>query len=1029
MAIPLKITGACLRRFLQQCKPPAGALSPPLLLWSLVVLLILIPASPSLFADSGSAGSGRWKRSDTDLFTFIYREGDRGSAGKLMAFSEEVYQRVSDYLDYRPKERIPVVVYGSTAIANGFFSPYPPNISIFVSSPTGPWLGASTESWLKTLFVHELIHYMHLTQPVGFFGRASRLFGPLTRAASIPFMPGWMVEGVTTYGESLLSAGGRGTNPFFEMQHIAPLLEERMYSYDQAGFSSPFAPSGRIYASGYLMVEHLLDEYGEDAFIRLNRSFQAAPFLGMRRALRKSTGSAVSDFYPEMLDKLYERYAHRRKLDSGEIISPHGHGDWFLPFPTEAGLVTYGSGFDRKPGLYLLPRGEEHSWRKLAEMELLDQWSYTVDAEAHIAVASLFRPNLSFRISDPGSSDLYIIPINREEAKPRQLTRGRRLFHPALSPDGTMLLALERQDSYSRLVKVDMETGRLDPLYSPRESSLFAPVFSPDGALLALVENRRGVQVLTILDRTGKELGSIDMEGAALYFPRFAPEKSYELWFGSDSGGALALYRSWIEPLPRGGLGYSEPQLVLQERVAAFSGFPLDDGKTVLYGSYHSWGYAVKKGLVEEPNGYLEAGPEEKRQILSGAGGGEGGSDLAGIASVAGGEGGAGGNDLAGVASVTGGEGGGGGNGTPSIRGALEAEKPYRDLPRPILWVPQLYFRGGSVESLQIDLGPLFIAAGNLGHQELSVSLLYNPSAMHPSGSFTWNIAPGATSWEVTGEHEYTLPGDEGGCGGTCQYTTLSLGAGRVLWYSVNPGVSRYATAAIRTSFRNSIGVPGEKSFLDTLEHQDLKVHRSLGLAAALQLGASGETALRDFFGAPGWDIASTFQIRPKILDTEELFWGNLSTLSMRVQPLGALPGLWGAPLLVPALACSFTSDSSAMGELPYLSGGFRDKILSGPSALLGRIELRVPLSVHDKAWRGIASTGIGISLYGEQGAVLSEKRPVLSDYTVAGTEISVQLFFNTLPFRLTGGAAFQLPHKSSGREPEYLFYGSISLQ
>ena len=75
-----------------------------------------------------------------------------------------------------------------------------------------------------------------------------------------------------------------------------------------------------------------------------------------------------------------------------------------------------------------------------------------------------------------------------------RLTTGGHFFHPALSPDGSALVAVERRGSYARLVSVSLEDGAVTPLYAPADTRLHTPQFSPDGQFIALVENRAGRQ-------------------------------------------------------------------------------------------------------------------------------------------------------------------------------------------------------------------------------------------------------------------------------------------------------------------------------------------------------------------------------------------------------------------------------------------------------------------------------------------------------------------------------------------------------
>ncbi|TVR68560.1 MAG: hypothetical protein EA427_10110 [Spirochaetaceae bacterium] len=968
------------------------------------------PPVPAAEAPSTDLPDNRWVQVDTDHFRVIYRERDEAAAREVLALADRVWRDTTRHMTYRPRERVPVVIYGNTARANGFFTPYPPHIALFVSSPVGPWLGARTRSWIETVFVHELIHYLHLTQPIGFFGSPSRIFGPLLASAGTVFMPGWAVEGVAVHGESHLAPGGRGDNPFFEMQAVAPILENRMYSYDQAGFSSPYAPYGRIYTAGFLMVDYLRREYGDDAFTDLNRRFQQAPFLGMRRAIRLTTGIPAREFFHDMVVDLQEQYNWRRELPRGTGISPPGPGNWFLPVETDRGMIGWALDYDRGPGLYLWePTADmERNWRLLAPVAPAEEWSWTVDRSGGIAVVSLGSMQGGGLAPATGESyaDLFLLELpadgetgrkgDRHRPVPsRRITTGRRLFHPALAPGGDRLAALERRGSYTRLVEVDLDTGEVRPLWEPDRTTLSALSYSPCGSLLVLTANDRGRQDVVVLDaKTGRERARLAPdELGAYHFPRILERPERELWYGGEDGRELALYRSLLAEEDES-LHISAPQLVLRDRVAAWAGFPLAHGteeatawdrghegheghenvherRTVYYGSYTADGYSVKRAEIALPRLVRPAPPpgDHPPPTLD---------PVAGPVDPA-------------AAPVA-----------PAIPPGIV--RPYRDIPRPVLWLPQAFYRSGGEDEGQFDLGVFATAASNLGRHTVDVSVLYNPSAHQPSGLLQYTWAPGRTRWSVLLAQEYRTYRDP-------PVTELTSSAGvfatRSLWIDQRPGFHRALAGGAGAEYRSVALTPGSSSFTSVLEDRETRVSQEIEYRLLLRLLRARTGAPRDFFGPPAREVTTRLDLGPRIESTTGAI--------MRMHPLRRVSGPAGALQVVPA-AYLTTSDAGAAPErLPYRSGGFTEK-KRADTAGLGRIEIRVPLGLHDAAWRGFATTGSGIGVYLEQ-AVAG------MDYAVTGMEVTMDLFFNMVPLRMTGGAALRVPHPGSAVEEDWLLY------
>ena len=921
----------------------------------------------------------RWLQSDSGHFRIIFQEQDIQAAQRVASMGDRIMADAAAFMGYQPRERVPVVIYGATAEANGFFTSYPPHIALFTASPSGPWLGAATEDWLELVFVHELVHYLHLTQPIGLFGSAAPLFGPLTTSLSMLFMPGWMIEGPTVYAETALVPGGRGENPFFEIQHAAPVLEGEMYSYDQAGFSSAFAPGGRFYASGYLMVDHLLREHGDDALRELNRRFQNWPILGMRRAVRRTTGMRAPEFWDGVVQELEERWAYRQDLPLGELVSPDRDGDWYLPVRTERGLLTVARGPFQITGFYRYTTREDKDggshWELLAPVNPMDEWSWTVDRAGETAVVSQYVPNLED--TNGSFADLFVVDLARRgsdrgsspaagtrPAPYRRLTSGERLLHPALSPDGEQLVALQRRGSLNRLVRVDRESGELHPLLELPETTLYRPVFSPDGTVLAVAANTVGHQRVVLVDAaTGRVLaqGPGVAPPGEVHQPRFVEaEAGLELWYGGAAiarpeSQLLGLYRSTLTTSDDG-VRIGPPHLVLEDRIAAHGGFPLD-GQTVLYSSYSSRGFALRRAYAP--------------QVVA-----QGAAPAAapGTAAAT--------TTTAPVIAA-----GAPGTVTPS----LETSR-YRDFPRPILWLPLVNLVAGSNAETLFEFGGLLLGASNLGRHEFQFTAFYNPTAQQPSGDFIWTWTPGATSWSLTAARDYQL--SEAADATT---TTVGVSLERPLWLDVAPGRRRFLYGQAEVEYENR--TPSAREFLTT--------------SAGLMWRRTGTSSARDILGPPGRDLAARIDLLAPVFSQPDWIVETTSQATMQLNPWRGRTGMIGAFQIAPAAYLTSSSATAALDRLPYRSEGIsslHNPADEAPLAWLLRMETRVPLGVMDAAWRGVATTGSAVALYLEQGGTFEAASP----FSVIGTELTMDLLFNLLPLTVTTGVAFGTPHPDS---------------
>lgn len=112
-------------------------------------------------------GAGPWQRIETGHTSIIFEEEDERSAQRIASFADEVFLELASLLEHMPKGKVPVILAGRPAFSNGMFAPFPSSIILYLTSPVDRFLGSRSSSWLRSLYTHELTHYLHLTSPVG----------------------------------------------------------------------------------------------------------------------------------------------------------------------------------------------------------------------------------------------------------------------------------------------------------------------------------------------------------------------------------------------------------------------------------------------------------------------------------------------------------------------------------------------------------------------------------------------------------------------------------------------------------------------------------------------------------------------------------------------------------------------------------------------------------------------------------------------------------------------------------------------
>lgn len=550
---------------------------PQLILYSFLLLPLCSPA----FGEDPYRG---YRTTGTEHFIFIYEEKDADSVRELLSFAEDVYDELARYFDYRPGT-IPVVLHGRIDTANGSYVPFPSHINLYVTSPTAPWMGARTESWLEVLFIHELAHYLHLTLDSGFFAGLSKVFGFDISSFAAGFMPGWMIEGLQVELETRLTGGGRGRNPFFEIYWKAPVLEDTLFTLREAAYSSRFPPPGRHYVAGYMIVDYMSRRFGPDILVRIHREFLKFPLLGPRYALRRVTGVSFAEIYEGMKKELAEKYGtagdslSTGPLSSDTPVVPEGIGSYYHPRAAGGKIYLYSDRPDAHPGIDVYDP-ETGKLERFVSVSLTDRDSFDVSASgdtvvfASPAAAGNHPSGLTY------ISDLY--RIDRGSKRIRRLSKDAHLVQPAISPDGNRLIAVQLTGSYTRLVELDTAAGEIKPLIEGGKTKFLNPVFSPDGSALAFAVDHRGTQRVWIYRfDTGAVRRVPAVPGTIDYYPDFTPEGN--LIFTSDRSGELALYLY--------DLGTEKVHTLKSDPVGAFYGTVVED--TLYYGTYRSTGYRV----------------------------------------------------------------------------------------------------------------------------------------------------------------------------------------------------------------------------------------------------------------------------------------------------------------------------------------------------------------------------------------------------------------------------------------------------
>lgn len=931
-----------------------------------------------------------WLQTETASFRIIYQEQDEYTARRVVAYAETALDLGVDFLNYRPKERIPVVIYGQTVEANGFFSPLPPHIAIFVAAPTENWFGPG--DWVEGVFFHELVHYLHVTRPIGLFGTASRVLGPSAISPLIALYPGFMVEGPTVYAESAFIPGGRGESSLFEAENAAIVLEGEMYNFNQAAFGTMTNP-GRFYNSGFLLVDYLQHTYGDDAFAELNRRFVRWPFFGAGIPLRRTTGIPARQVYADMVQDLENRWAYRRDIPAGASLTPRDAGRWSMPIETDRGLLALSAGAYRQPGIYRHRGSGRHlseggdQWELLLSVSAIDMSSWTADAQGATVIVAANRPEITGAdgsMMGVGRSYSELWEYDLATGQGRQITHKTRLFQPAISRDGATIIAMEQMGSYSRVVRVDRATGAVQVLLEDERTMFRNPSISHDGTILAVgaLRNYRseivvaqlsgGGGVATVLSR-GPQVSA----PAQVMHPRVVQrDGALEIWYGGsgiDRRESLlsGVYRSTIAPDGTWG----DPELMVEDRFGAVAGFPAESGD-ILYSSHHSAGTAIR---------HIPYQSAQRREIPSSA------------------------EVATSVPART----------VSAVAAPLESHR-YLDAPRPAVWLPIVQARAGGESSGQFDAGFQLVAPSILARNNVSLQMLYNPVVGQPSIDFNWMHLRGPAFWDLTASQGYEVEENV-----TEGVTQVGLAYMRPLVGRITPRHSFVVSGSVGVDYTNRQMAAGELSWRDLQTSSATVVREEFTQTVGIQAQRRGLASARDLLGPVTQAIETSLTVTPPVLNQPELALDTETTFHTAVAPFQRRPGMIGALQTGAAATVTTSTQGRAMTALPYRAGS---RSFTTPATVavedqdlgyLGHLRLDIPIALTDRAIGNLGVLGWAFSTYLEQGGGESG----VVDFSILGAEVTGHFALNVL--RLVGrvGFAQRLPHPDSATGATGQFY------
>lgn len=441
-----------------------------------LVALASFAARPAS-AEGTEAFTG-WKSASTAHFRFIFEDASRDAANAYALVADEAWNAVSRAYG-TPPELTDVVITARTDTVNAFAEGISRYMGFFTTPPVSPEFGYRDE-WHRVFFTHELVHIANFA----FEGKSdptAKLFGPLAGYFNDTDIAPWYLEGLTTVLETELTKGGRGRSPYFELQYKALALDNSFIPFEDIGKETK-APQGQIYVMGYVLMRSIADRFGLDALASIERNRTGGrSFL---ESVKFVTGYSADELYRDARVALLKKYDKERMIDEGITLTPR-FDDVYYHKPAlvrNAGIITLRAGRDNElTAVSVDPATKEET--VLFGGAFADEYSLAA-SDNGLVIAALRTDRYDVRPGYASGTDLY--SWKRETGLSR-LSRGTSLFQPALSRDGSRLVAVELAGADYRLVEINLATGERAILYGQSGESCVQPALSADGSRLAFL--------------------------------------------------------------------------------------------------------------------------------------------------------------------------------------------------------------------------------------------------------------------------------------------------------------------------------------------------------------------------------------------------------------------------------------------------------------------------------------------------------------------------------------------------------------
>ena len=270
----------------------------------------------------------QWQEFETEHFRILYHQGLEAAGRRAAEIAEAAYGPVTELYDYRPEDRVRIVLKGYDDYANGAAFFYHDTIEIWTTALDHDFDLRGSSDWLTNVITHEFVHIISLGAArkgpqrvpalyLQYFGyqrepnRPDVLVGYPDVISSYPVtatvVPMWFAEGIAQYQ----AEGARQDrwDSHRDMILRTAVLNDAVLDFDEMGvFGKRGFGNEFVYDHGYGLARYIGDTYGAVKLADLCRAMASWPAFAIDGAIEKVLGISAAELHENWLSSMRQAY-------------------------------------------------------------------------------------------------------------------------------------------------------------------------------------------------------------------------------------------------------------------------------------------------------------------------------------------------------------------------------------------------------------------------------------------------------------------------------------------------------------------------------------------------------------------------------------------------------------------------------------------------------------------------------------------------------------------------------------------------